>query len=146
MKWSEDDLKKYQERQRGFTQGKNTTEVIQGEPQSNSKGVTVKSGAKQTKAEIEYGRMLAFEFPEAEIIPWGVTLRMMNGHKYTPDYLVNGTGWMLLVEVKQRGKNGFRQHSYQRAKVAFDQCRVEFPNFTWRWSEKQNGTWNEHKY
>lgn len=102
--------------------------------------------AKQTKTEIEYGRMLHLEFPGADIKPWGATLRMANGHKYTPDYLVSGQGWMLLVEVKQRGKNGFRQNSYQRAKVAFDQCRVEFPNFTYRWSEKHNGVWNEHKF
>lgn len=101
---------------------------------------------KQTKCETEYGRMLALEFPGAAIISWGVTLRMQNGHKYTPDYLVNGDGWILLVEVKQRGKNGFRQHSYQRAKVAFDQCRVEFPNFRYRWSEKHNGVWSEHKF
>lgn len=103
-------------------------------------------GVKQTKCEMEYGRMLALEFPDAEVKPWGVTLRMSNGHKYTPDFLVSGSGWMLLVEVKQRGKNGFRQNSYQRAKVAFDQCRVEFHNFTWRWAEKHCGTWTEHKF
>jgi hypothetical protein len=102
--------------------------------------------AKQTKAEMEYGRMLALEYPGAIIIPWGVTLRMQNSHKYTPDFLIQRGGWMMLVEVKQRGKNGFRQNSYQRAKVAFDQCRVEFPAFTYRWAEKQSGTWNEHKY
>lgn len=109
------------------------------------KPVQVKSG-KQTKTEMEYGRMLSMEFPGCQIIPWGATLRMSNGHRYTPDFLVNGAGWMLLVEVKQRGKNGFRQNSYQRAKLAFDQCRTEFCNFTWRWSEKHNGIWTEHKY
>lgn len=123
-----------------------TSQSIPSQPEIKQIALQGKCGAKQTKAEIEYGRMLKMEFPEADIIPWGVTLRMQNGHKYTPDYLVNGDGWMLLVEVKQRGKNGFRQQSYQRAKVAFDQCRVEFCNFTWRWSEKQSGIWTEHKY
>jgi hypothetical protein len=103
-------------------------------------------GQKQTKCEMEYGRMLDMEFPNAKIRPWGITLRMENSHKYTPDFAVFMPDFILLVEVKQRGKTGFRQHSYQRAKVAFDQCRVEFPNFKYRWCEKQNGVWHENKF
>ena len=96
---------------------------------------------KQTKTEMEYGRMLGYEFPGSKILPWGITLRMENGHKYTPDYLVMLPDKYLLVEVKQRGKDGFRQNSYQRAKVAFDQCRVEFKLFRYRWAEKHCGMW-----
>ena len=99
-------------------------------------------GQKQTKCEMEYGRMLAYEFPDAVIIPWGITLRMQNGHKYTPDYLVMDTDLYWLIEVKQRGKNGFRQNSYQRARLAFDQCRAEFKLFRFRWAEKHCGTWD----
>ncbi|MFZ3168102.1 MAG: hypothetical protein WA130_10850, partial [Candidatus Methanoperedens sp.] len=96
---------------------------------------------KQTKCEMEYGRMLAMEFLGAKITPWGITLRMSNGHKYTPDFVVFYGDLILLVEVKQRGKNGFRQNSYQRAKLAYDQCQVEFPMFQYRWAEKQHGAW-----
>jgi hypothetical protein len=125
-------------------------EAIRGEPVKRGavvavepvKGVKV---AKQTKCEMEYGRMLAMEFPGAKIKPWGVTLWMENSHKYTPDFLVVTPFFMLLIEVKQRGNNGFRQQSYQRAKVAYDQCRVEFDSFQYRWVEKHNGVWNEHK-
>jgi hypothetical protein len=97
---------------------------------------------KQTKAEREYSRVLEMEYPGATILPWGITFRMSNGHKYTPDFIVMHDGWLMVVEVKQRGKNGFRQHSYQRAKLAYDQCKVEFPLFKYRWAEKHNGKWN----
>lgn len=147
MRMSEDEYSKFITRQTERTLSADKgMQSIPTQPQVKQNASQGKYGAKQTKCEIEYGRMLSMEFPSAEIIPWGVTLRMKNGHKYTPDYLVNGDGWMMLVEVKQRGKNGFRQNSYQRAKVAFDQCRVEFYNFTWRWSEKHNGIWTENKY
>lgn len=86
--------------------------------------------------------MLSMEFPGCPVIPWGVTLRMSNGHKYTPDLLVMLPDRYLLVEVKQRGKNGFRQNSYQRAKLAYDQCRTEFLLFDYRWAEKQGGVWH----
>ena len=106
-----------------------------------------KTKGKQTKTEIEAGNMLKMEFPDSNIIPWGLTLRMGNNHKYTPDYLVQPVnGKMLLVEVKQRGKNGFRQYSYQRAKLAFNQCKVEYNLFKYRWMEKHNGEWEIHDY
>jgi hypothetical protein len=104
---------------------------------------------KQTKCETEYGRLLALEFPGCEIVPWGLTLRLANNHKYTPDFVVkNSEGIKLICEVKQRGrgKNGYRQPSYQRAKVMFDQSRVEYPFWKWRFIEKHDGIWNEHKF
>jgi len=110
-------------------------------PPCDEKALRVKFGPKQTKCEIEYGRMLAMEFPGAVVIPWGVTLRMQNGHKYTPDFAVLLPKVILLVEVKQRGRNGFRQPSYQRAKLAYDQCRAEFYQFQFRWAEKHCGIW-----
>jgi hypothetical protein len=103
---------------------------------------TTSKGTKQTKTELEYGRKLAFEFPDAKIIPWGLTLRMSNGHKYTPDLAVLLPDKILLVEVKARGKNGFRQPSFARAKLAYDQCRVEYPYFEYRFAEKYKGVWN----
>jgi hypothetical protein len=94
------------------------------------------------KTEAEYGRMLALQHPGATIHYEGITLRLKCGHAYTPDYVVQMPGgWMLLVEVKSRGKNGYRQPSYQRAKLAYDQCREEFPCFRYQWAEKQQGRW-----
>ena len=100
-----------------------------------------KGKQKQTKAEMEYGHRLSLEFPGVPVIPWGLTIRMQNGHVYTPDFIVL-LPKILIVEVKQRGKNGFRQLSYQRAKLAYDQCKVEFTQFDYRWAEKHCGIWN----
>jgi len=103
--------------------------------------------SKMTKCEIECSRMLGYEFPNCDIVPWGITLRLSNSHKYTPDFVVKDkSGIRLLVECKQRGKNGFRQHSYQRAKVMFDLAKVEYPFWMWRWTEKHCGTWNTKDY
>lgn len=99
---------------------------------------------KPNKTEAEYGRMLAMEFPMLtgkDIVFEGLTLRMSNGHAYTPDWVLKMPGgWILCVEVKARGANGYRQPSYQRAKLAFDQCKVEYP-FRFRWAEKVKGIW-----
>ncbi len=105
------------------------------------------SKGKQTKTEIEYGTRLSFEFQNCKIVPFGLTLRMANNHKYTPDFCVYPVdGKILLVEVKARGKDGFRQPSYQRAKLAFDQCRVEYSLFMYRWAEKCRGEWTVKDY
>lgn len=123
----------------------NTADRIPTQPQEVKSVSKAKNGSrgKQTKCEMEYGRMLAFEFPGCEVEPFGITLRLANGHKYTPDFIVKDKeGIKLICECKQRGKNGFRQHSYQRAKVMFDQSRVEYPFWLFRWAEKQSGIWN----
>lgn len=103
---------------------------------------------KPNKTETEYGRMLAMEFPmltDKDIVFEGLTLRMSNGHAYTPDWVLKMPGgWILCVEVKSRGANGYRQPSYQRAKLAFDQCKVEYP-FRFRWAEKVKGVWEISK-
>ncbi len=102
---------------------------------------------KQTKTEMEYGRMLGYEFPDCTVEPFAITLRLAAGHKYSPDYVVKDkTGIRLIVEVKQRGKDGFRQNSYQRAKVMFDQSRIEYPFWKFRWSEKHCGIWDEKTF
>lgn len=111
-------------------------------PPKPSKPAKAEGKTNQTKCEMEYGRMLAMEFKGCPVIPWGITLRMQNGHKYTPDFAVLLENTILLVEVKQRGKSGFRQNSYQRAKLAYDQCKAEFTHFGYRWAEKHNGVWD----
>ena len=72
----------------------------------------------------------------------GLTLRLANGHRYTPDWAVF---WYAdkgvkkvhveLVEVKGAYKLG----SYQRARLAFDQASIEFPEFEFVWYEETKG-------
>lgn len=61
----------------------------------------------------------------------GLTFRMVNGHRYTPDWVVVTTaGRVECHEVK----GAYRMHSHQRARLAFDQARVEFPWARWVWN------------
>ena len=94
------------------------------------------------KTELEYKRILQFEFPKYQIIFQGLRIMLNNGHRYTPDWIVQIENGILCVEVKARGKNGFRQPSYQAAKLFFDQCRLDWHMFSYRWAEKHMGVWN----
>jgi len=68
-----------------------------------------------------------------------ISLRMANGHRYTPDWLVvTAAGEVECHEVK----GGYRLHSYQRARLAFDQVRIEFPWLTWVWAVKTSDGWS----
>ena len=87
---------------------------------------------------------LALEFPTADIRYEPMTLRMSNGHKYTPDIgLRVDYGGYILVEVKNAA---FKHASYGRARLAFDQCRKEYPYFSWKWMEKTKDGWEVHDY
>lgn len=99
------------------------------------------------KTETEYAFRLGLEFPGCKVKFEAITLHLENGHAYTADWVVvTPEGISLLVEVKARGKNGFRHPSYQRARVMFDQSRVEYPFWSFRWAEKSGGTWDEKEY
>lgn len=68
----------------------------------------------------------------------GLTLRMSNSHRYTPDWVVVTTAGVIeLHEVK----GSYKLHSYGRAKLAYDQCKAEFPCFEFRWATKSTGGW-----
>lgn len=102
---------------------------------------------KMTKAEAEYGLILQAEFPGSRIDYEGITLKLRNMHRYTPDWIVQipegilTYETILLVEVKVKGANGFRQASYGRAKLAYDQAKLDYPYFQFRWVEKFKGQW-----
>ncbi len=99
---------------------------------------------RMTKAEEQYGRILQAEFPHCSVLYEALRLKLRSGHAYTPDWIVMfKSGQILCVEVKVRGKKGFRQFSYGRAKLAFDEARVQWPCFTFRWAEKHQGEWRE---
>jgi hypothetical protein len=109
-------------------------------------GITQKS-SKKTRAEQEAENMLAMEFRGCAVKFHGLAIYLDCGHRYTPDYIVQlPEGKILVVEVKQEGKNGFRQQSYRSARLAFDQSRVEWSMFRFRWMEKKSSGWEIKDY
>ncbi len=69
----------------------------------------------------------------------GLTFRMVNGHRYTPDWVARSAdGQVWCFEVK----GAYRFGSHQRARLAFDQAATEWPCFRWVWAERQkDGSW-----
>ena len=60
----------------------------------------------------------------------GATFRLANGHRYTPDWVwLDETGRAVCVEVK----GSYKLPSYQRARMAYDQARIEWPGIIWIW-------------
>lgn len=69
-----------------------------------------------------------------------LTFRMANGHRYTPDWVVfTNSGNIECHEVK----GGYALGSEQRARLAFDQARVEFPWIVWVWANKSEGSFQK---
>jgi len=67
-----------------------------------------------------------------------LVFRLTNGHRYTPDWVYVDGGRLVCVEVKGARRLG----SYQRARLAFDQAAIEWPDARWIWAERsENGTW-----
>ena len=69
----------------------------------------------------------------------GVSFRMANGHRYTPDWVCTyPDGRLVCVEVK----GSYRFGSHQRARLAFDQARIEWPGVVWIWAVRgKGGVW-----
>lgn len=104
-------------------------------------------GKQPNKTESAYGRRLEMEYPGSRVRYEAITFTLDNGHRYTPDWIVfHPDGKILCVEVKAKGKNGFRHPSYQRARCMFDQCRVELPMFAWRWADRCGANWDVADY
>jgi hypothetical protein len=66
-----------------------------------------------------------------------ITFRMINGRRYTPDFVTMDNGRLTVHEVK----GSDRLPSYSRARLAFDQCKVEFPHIAFVWAEWNGKTW-----
>ena len=114
--------------------GKATPSV--GRPGRSTKG--------PNKTEAEYRRM--FLDPHranlGAVVFEGLTFRLANGHRYTPDWVYVAGGRLVCVEVK----GSYRLGSYQRARLAFDQAAVEWPGVRWIWAERcVDGTWQVTK-
>jgi len=106
--------------------------------------VSAKEKKKPNKTEAAYGRRLELEYPDADVVFEPFRLNLANGHGYSPDWVVfsrQDGAIILLVETKGVGKDGFKHGSYQRAKCMFDQSKVDFPFWKWRWAEKRGTTW-----
>ena len=67
-----------------------------------------------------------------------LTFRMANGHRYTPDWVVFIDGRPIACH---ECKGGYALGSQQRARLAFDQVRVEFPWIRWVWAVKSKDGW-----
>ena len=88
-----------------------------------------------TKTEAEFrARYLGGMAARFEVL----VFRLANGHRYTPDWVYVEGGRLVCVEVKGARRLG----SYQRARVAFDQAAVEWPDARWIWAERcEDGSW-----
>lgn len=94
-----------------------------------------------TKTEAEY----AARFLQGTDHAWeDVSFRLADTHFYTPDWVIRRDGVPVeCIEVSQIGKNGFKKVSYQRSRLAFDQCRKDRPGIKWTWAEKrEDESWN----
>ena len=107
-----------------------------------------------TKTEREYETIYLRTADDARYE--GLTFKMANGHRYTPDFV---SFPKLAVSLDRFGdpvnhriecievKGTYRLQSYQRARLAFDQARVEWPQFDWTWAEKlKGGGWRVTRY
>lgn len=94
-----------------------------------------------TKNEREFESILVGRHGRDAVVFGPIVLRLRNGHRYSPDFLVFGPGWEVTAyEVK----GSYKLHSYARARMAFDQASLEWPWWRWVWAEKQlDGTWVE---
>ena len=89
------------------------------------------------KTELEYQRHY---LRGMDAIYEALTFRMANGHRYTPDWVVfTATGKIECHEVK----GGYALGSEQRARLAFDQAKVEFPWIVWVWAKKSDGSFQK---
>lgn len=87
---------------------------------------------KMTKTEAEYERTYLRGLG-AKFQPF--TFHMANGLKYRPDWYIPSEH--TFVEVK----GGYRLPSHGRSMLAFNQCRVEFPEFKWVLARKGKDGW-----
>ena len=106
------------------------TPPVANQPQKTAKG--------PNKTELRYLRDVIKPLGEVGRYE-ALTFRMANGHRYTPDwvYADQTTGRLTCVEVK----GAYRLYSLQRARLAFDQAKLEWPSITWIWATWTGQEW-----
>ena len=120
-----------------------------GIPGTGIPGIPARTGAREQVARVEVARRRAgptkteVEFARRHLAGKAarfeaLVFRLANGHRYTPDWVYVEGGRLVCVEVKGARRLG----SYQRARLAFDQAVVEWPDVRWIWAERcEDGTW-----
>lgn len=99
------------------------------------KPAKVKQARAMTGTEREYARTyLVGTDARFEAYP----LKMANGHTYTGDFAVYSGG--AVIEIHEC-KGGWAFGSQQRSRLAFDQCRIEFPHIKFVWAKKTKNGW-----
>ena len=92
------------------------------------------------KTEAEYRRVYIDTDPAASGVYYeGLTFRLAGGHRYTPDWVYWRDGVLTCVECK----GGYRFASHGRARMAFDQARIEWPGVRWVWAVKGKAEWRQ---
>ncbi len=109
------------------------------EPKIEPHDAGVARGQRPNKTEARYRAEIIDRRDDVVAVHYeGLTLRMANGHRYTPD-------WIVVTSVRRiechEVKGRYALQSQQRARLAFDQARVEFPWFGWVWAVKTPTGW-----
>lgn len=90
------------------------------------------------KTELRYRREVIDRNPQINsCIYEGLTFRLSNGHRYTPDWIVVCGEWIMAIEVK----GSYRFYSHGRARLAFDQARIEWPAIRFVWATWTGKEW-----
>ena len=98
---------------------------------SRGKRVAAVATKEPNTTEAEYAKLF---LAGKDVIYEGFKFKMLNGHAYTPDWVVfNADG---SVSEAHEVKGGYAMFSQGRARLAFDQCKVEFPNVKFFWAKK----------
>ena len=110
--------------------------TIPGEPSSvpakTTRKARVGKGAQTPNANEQ--RWLTLLRATAEDVRYqALTFHMKNGHDYTPDAVAFDEDGRPFMAWEFKG--AYRLGSHQRARLAFDQARVEFPGIRWKWHE-----------
>lgn len=68
----------------------------------------------------------------------GLSFRLANGHRYTPDFTaIRADGTLECHEVK----GPYAHASRQRSRLAFDQAALEWPCIVWVWAVWSGARW-----
>jgi len=68
-----------------------------------------------------------------------LTFHMKNGLDYSPDWVEFDCDGLPCRAIEVKGSHRF--HSHGRARLAFNQCKVEFPGIEWIWATKTKEGW-----
>lgn len=98
---------------------------------------TGKGAQMPNKTEAEFFRFLVLR-GDKDVRYQALTFHMRNGCDYTADWVVFEGG----VPVRAyEVKGSYRHHSYARARLAFNQCSLEFSGIEFIWVKKTKEGW-----